>query len=178
MGTLLGDAHLGYPTKKSTMPRLSINHGYKQYEYAAWKASELSALGTTVKKVANGGYGEFNARVDSKCVSALEEFHLMFYGSGTKRITNAVLDELSGLALAVLICDDGSVQEDYSIYTNGFDPVSIENLVRWFWDHGIECTTHTNSGTFIRTYRKGTVQLAAMINQYIPRCMEYKKWQE
>lgn len=178
LGTLLGDAWCGYPNKKSTMPKLAINHSIKQEDYSEWKAAELIRLNAKVNYVPNPGWGDTWARVETSCHESLKEFHDLFYSKDGKEITNQLAAMIDPLALAVWVGDDGSLSMDYQIHTEGFSKRSVDILSAALWYRGVENTTYTTprDHTLIYTNRAGTRKLAQLIKPHLPDCIGYKLW--
>jgi hypothetical protein len=179
LGTLLGDASIGYPNKRSRTPRLATNHGGPQEAWSRYKAETLCRLGVRVDVVANPGFGEITVRSVSRCLPALVGvFDLVRPDGGDKRITPAWLDQLGGVGLAWWLCDDGSCSRDtgMSLHTEGYDRESVECAAAWlstkFGRVSINCGR--TCGWYLGLNRDCRDAMRELVYAHIPACMAYK----
>lgn len=115
IGSLLGDGHLRiFPGRSNAL--LEINHSFRQKEYVDWKYSTLMNVSASPPKARNGSQGRVAYRFHSKQLSALTEFHGLFYGSGRKAIPDGL--RLNPVILAVWYMDDGSKCGENNYYLN------------------------------------------------------------
>jgi hypothetical protein len=179
LGTLLGDASIGYPHKGSQNPRLSFNHGGPQEAWARYKAGYLQRLGFHIAQAANRGFGTTTIRCHTRCLPALKEvLYLARPSTGPKKITTELLDSLGGVGLAWWICDDGSASGEYSmsLHTEGYDRESVECAAGWldkkFGPVGI--SKGRTIGWTIRLNRDCRDGMRELVSPHIPECMSYK----
>jgi len=179
LGTLLGDAHIGYPNSRSRNPRLSTNHGGPQEAWARYKAEKLRRLGIHVDLRPNGGFGTTTVRCVSRCLPALRAIHTLVHPSdATKRITRAWLDQIGLEGLAWWICDDGSTSDTTGtmrLHTEGYDRESVLCAQAWFVEkYGpVSLAAGRTCGWSLYLSRECRDAIRG-VGKYIPECMAYK----
>lgn len=113
IGTLLGDSSLSRPKKNGRSYHLSCYHAQAQLEWLQMKWEWLAPLTRPIQlcqyldkrdgKVRSGG------RFHTISAPCFGDLHDLFYQSGRKAITNELMHRIHHpIALACLICDDGS----------------------------------------------------------------------
>jgi hypothetical protein len=178
MGTCLGDSSLILPHGRSKNYRLVANHGLVQKAWATYKADFLGRFKISVKVVKNGGYGDYTAAMQSRCLPSLTSIAQIIYDGRTKRISTEWLDSLGDIGLAWWFCDDGSnpnKRMSFSLHTEGFNREDNELISKWFNDQGIHCRVGQYRGYYYLLFNtKGSLEFKKRINPYIPQCMQYK----
>ena len=180
MGTLLGDSNIKQRNKYSA---LRFGHSLKQVEYFLYKVGRLNKFGVAdfrrTKKVVRGretDMFEFSTRTHP----VFNYYRNLFYGSGDKKVTKAILNELTPRSLAVWVCDDGSYCNTLSyiiMCTNSFSKEDHELMQKYFKDKwGLKTTIgfRDNKYYYLRFLKADTKKLIEIIRPYLPNSMLYK----
>lgn len=175
-GTLLGDASI---VRDKTTFCLSVGHGDKQFTYLQWKAGVLGATGKLQPYTTGYGMPAHSLHFYEKAL--LEPVYNNCIRAGRKTVSPAWINELDDLSLAVWYQDDGSwgrcgqkneagqYIERYSRFSAcGFDENSLELLVRWLADLGIESRIRPYGGyRYIILGQVATIRLWERVAPYI-----------
>lgn len=180
LGSLLGDAYLR-PSGNSYS--LSFTHGEKQKAYLEWKLSEFENFVATKDFSIHRTVFHGNAPTYSFSTIThpyLLDLHALCYPNGKKSISQAWLDLLSPLSLAVWYMDDGSLNRRYGtvvLCTNCFDLNEHATLVEYFVNClGIEpkIESRRNKQFVLRINASQRCRFFDIIAAHIPDCMSYK----
>ena len=104
----------------------------------------------------------------------------LFYGSGEKKVTKYILNELTPRGLAVWVCDDGSycVSGKYLIMcTNSFSKEEHDLMQKYFkesWGLNVSIGFRDNKYYYLRFLKEDTRKLIKIIRPYLPKSMLYK----
>jgi hypothetical protein len=133
IGCLLGDGTL---SKSGKEYRLRIEHKAAHREYVDWKYFQLQRLCVTPPQfVAQHG----SCRFGTVGHPELTNLYQAFYKNGVKSLPNLLEENLTPLALAILLMDDGGrIHNTVSFALHGYSQVDaelIESILRKF---GIE----------------------------------------
>jgi hypothetical protein len=110
IGMVLGDSSLsGYEGRNARTGILRTRHAVRQKDYLLWKRDILSekVADVRVRFVGNNGFGAFETTTGA--VSKLFFLWRTLYKNGRKSLTEAVLNRLTPLGLAIWYMDDGSL---------------------------------------------------------------------
>lgn len=125
---------------------LTVDHGIKQSDYVAWKASLVSKVMERDIKLRQGHNG--NSVQFSLCNKKFRPWHKFVYRGGKKDISR-ILPYITNpeLAVAIWLMDDGYVEPSFSklasgekknygarfrIFTNSETISSNERIIEWF----------------------------------------------
>ncbi len=168
-GSLLGDG--GFRRASEFNTSLRIGHGQKQDEYCAWKQSLFAGLIGSAGTNARGGQS-----FDTIPMYELTEVHTANYDARGKHPSQALIDRLEPLAIAIWYMDDGTFdrerQNRSAICCPAFPLDKQQALVRWFAARGIKATLDARGR--INFGVQETPKLHALIAPYVPPCMQYK----
>ncbi len=185
-GTLMGDGAIS-PTKSGRRARFRYTHGPKQVEYADWKASLFSNLGTS-RYVRTDGVVSY----DFQPLSELAETRNSVYVNGKKVLDDDYLKALTPLSLALWYMDDanftvrskglqvrtegGSGRAE--ICVDGMAPSTQERLVEYLADtwsvFGKLSARGAMKNVYLQFPTAETAKLQALIAPYVHPSMEYK----
>jgi len=169
MGSVLGDGSLRYASDYNVS--LRIGHGQEQNAYCEWKQSLFAGV---VNKTAVNSRGGLN--FDTIPMYELAQIHTISYTNGKKDPTQAFIDQLSPLAIAIWYMDDGTFdktrQNRCSIAASGFSDVTRQALVGWFNEQDIY--PRIDSYGRINFDTAETPKLHAMIARFVHPSMDYK----
>jgi recombination protein RecA len=112
MGSLLGDGSLRFASAHNAHFR--VGHGLKQREYCEWKHEMLAPFANKLAPTGNGiGF-------DTIPMHQLAWLHDAAYlDSGTRTVSDDLIEELDARAIAAWYCDDGSMTGSYKRWGNG-----------------------------------------------------------
>lgn len=180
-GSLLGDGTL-CSTKERKNSYFATTHTIKHSEYIDW---HVKVLGDWVSKVYYRHsrpsqlvpYSSDALMLQS--ISHLEFTNLRqwFYPNGIKIIPSGLLDELTPLAVAVWIMDDGCFSGNFiDIATEGFSKEENSIIADWFeirWK--LQAKTCKHSGGSGVGVRVGPIaKIIKLFGEYFVPCMKYK----
>ena len=187
-GTLLGDGYLR-PTNSGSDHHsyaLSLCHGEKQLEYLKWKYEELKNFVTMEHFIVNTRSFRGNAPTyafNTISHPFLNEAHGICYSAaGKKDITQAWLEQLSPLALAVWYLDDGSLNQRYHtivLCTNSFSREGQLLAIDYFkntYDIHPVLEPRRKGQTVLRINASQSHKFMDIVAPYVPPCMSYKLW--
>ena len=168
-GSVLGDGSMRFASDYNV--QLRIGHGPKQDEYCRWKESLFQGLVKYSATNSRGGHS-----FDTIPMYELAQIHPYAYQNGVKNPSQALIDRLSPLAVAIWYMDDGtfdrSRQNRCSISCASIPVETCQALVAWFADHGI--FPKLDSYSRINFNRTETRKLHHMIARYVHPSMDYK----
>jgi recombination protein RecA len=185
-GTLMGDGSIS-PTKSGRAARFRYSHGPKQAQYAEWKASLFSNLGTSGHVRADGVI-----TYDFQPLAELAELRQSVYVDGKKVLDDDYLKSLSALSLALWYMDDGSftirskglqVRTEggsgrAEICVEGMEPATRERLAKYLadtWDLHPKLLSSGSARVAVLQFPTAeTTKLQALIAPYVHPSMEYK----
>ncbi|HVB70126.1 MAG TPA: recombinase RecA [Acidimicrobiales bacterium] len=185
-GTLMGDGAIS-ATKSGRRARFRYTHGPKQAEYADWKASLFSNLGTSRNVRADGV-----VVYDFQPLAELAEMRQSVYVGGKKVLDDDFLKSLSPLSLALWYMDDASFSvrsKGLQVRTEGgsgraeicieaMEPLTRDRLVSYLadtWDlHGKLTLRGAVRKAVLSFSTSETAKLQALIASYVHPSMEYK----
>jgi recombination protein RecA len=184
LGGLMGDGALS-PTRSGLAARFRWGHGSKQVEYADWKASLFSNVGTSRSTNANGTVFH-----DLRPLPELAELRSAVYVGGKKVLNDDYLKHLTPLALAIWYMDDGSFAQRAKglqertrggsgrsdICVEAMDSTTRRRLQRHLSDtRGITPKLIERGGKAVLQFTKDeTAKLHALIAPFVHPSMEYK----
>ena len=170
IGTLLGDAAM----RCKTNALLEINHSIHQKSYVDWKFQLLADLVGTPPRVRDGNGGRIAYRFTTLSVPELTPTFRLFYRDGRKHVPKV---ELTPLALAVWIMDDGSRSRS-AVYLNTqqFDIDCQVLLLSLLWEQwGIEGTLNRDKSYWRIRVRTGSMnRLARLVEPHLLPEFRYK----
>jgi recombination protein RecA len=169
LGSILGDGSLR--RVKTFNSSLRIGHGAKQDDYCHWKQSLFAGLIGSQTTNLRGGHS-----FDTIPMYELTSLFEQNYDERGKHPSQALIDRLTPLAVAIWYMDDGTFdserQNRCSISCPGFPLDKQQALVRWFHQNDIMATLDAcgriNFG--VNEIRK----FHALIAPYVHPSMEYK----
>jgi hypothetical protein len=197
IGSLLGDGSI-ILGKDCVNARFIERHGEQQREYLLWKRNSLKPF--TMSKITETDSGTHEISGNKCKVSKsymfstishpyLTELHKLFYMNNKKIVPLNLYNMLNGLALAVWLCDDGSLtyNEKHGIYrldlhTESFTYKETVFLCREVLSKYFNVSFRINS----RVYKSGKAfyiclsnkhkvkNVVNAIKEFIPECMLYK----
>lgn len=189
LGTLLGDSSLTWPNNKGKKygkaPRFSVAHGKAQRPYLERKAAIISGIGVSCS-INEGQCPRLSSRTSEKFI----DLYNLLYGSGSKRITQEVLDQIDLEALAFWLMDDSSgcpeivgsrKDKHLSIATCCFSMEENELIASWFkkrW--GLYATVGRVFNSSGKAYLvvefdlQNSRRLSAMVDEFLEPCVKYK----
>lgn len=149
-GSLLGDTTL---SRESLSWRFCYKHADAQKGYFLWKHEFLKTLclDEGVKRIVNGGYGDYIWEKRTKCLVSLEKIAEEVYSNigvkqvrssgAIKRPNEVWLSKIDQRGLAVWFCDDGSSSSgiNKSCRKHRFRPGYAVAGERWF---SVQLATH------------------------------------
>lgn len=142
LGSLLGDMCCRREAKNSLIQEC---HSIKQKEYLLWKHSILKNDFNVVISFNHNTTCKFGDKIyqrrpqiglRSRVSNKLNYYHTLFYGSGKKRVSDEILNQLCPLGLAVWYCDDGHYDNEnktVQIHTEGFSLDENRMIKEWFY---------------------------------------------
>lgn len=170
IGSLLGDGAM----RCKANALLEINHSIHQQSYVDWKYQLLANLVGTPPREKQGNGGRIAYRFTTLSCPELTPIFRSFYRDGGKHIP---LIELTPLALAVWVMDDGSRSRS-ALYLNTqqFDIDCQVLLLSLLWEQwGIEATLNRDrSYSRIRVRTGSTGRLARAIEPHLLPEFRYK----
>ena len=140
-GSLMGDA------KRMSPSSAGFGHGTKQRDYLFWKYFAFENLTSPVKlrhTPYSGTTGNelHDWRFYTSANTDIERVMTSFYSSGSKQVTEEILEHLTPLSIAVWYQDDGNTAfthqfsggyaPECSLCTDSFTLESCEIIKRWF----------------------------------------------
>lgn len=180
LGTLLGDASIQMPNRRSKSPRVAWTHSSKQTEWLTYKAKILHRLDPKLRFAENKGYGSESVRGTTACLHALAEImDFVRPNGGPKTVSTDWLDQLGAEGLAWWYCDDGSYVHRSGwceFHTQGYGEQQNEIVRAWLASRYGDARKYANTrGLFhVRLTREPTQRFFAEIQRYVPVCMRYK----
>lgn len=177
VGTLLGDGCLA---QHGRFHRLHVKHRIAHANLAEFKYEAF-------RKFISMPLHRFNQRLGNKefpCVQfatrtspLFSEWHAQFYENGRKHVPDEIGEELSPLALAVWLMDDGSA--DYAgltIQTHSFGPREVRLLIEVLQkNYGLAANVRRNKGAeIIYLKAEGIPTLSEIVAPYILPELAYK----
>lgn len=131
IGTMLGDGSLEL-AHTGMNARLHVEHTVDQVDYVIWKHHLIKPFVTgPVKYRERSRKGNKSIMCGFRTVShpIFTDLHRMFYDAGVKVVTNEIARELTPMALAVWLMDDGSKNGNSTIFcTHSFTRPELERL--------------------------------------------------
>ncbi len=180
IGSVLGDAYI---RKRELNSCFRFSHSIKQKEYARWKSEILRDFGVSE-------FREVKRKIKDSFIHAIDfsththqifnYYRNLFYGSGRKKITLEILNQLTPRSLAIWVCDDGSYdnKQGYIVLcTNSFSLEEHELMKEFFNEKfGLDPTIGFRDGKYyyLRFKQGDTKKLIEIIKPFIPNCMVYK----
>jgi len=185
VGTIFGDASCVLQ-KGSRNPYVRVNQSLKDIGYTEWKHSQLLSTGLIQNPVDK--YGAFNTIQHP----ILWKYRTLFYDSGTKVVTQELLDLMEPFGIAVWFMDDGCLSGAisrspgpyYIIAMSCFSFKEAQMVCSWLIEkYGIEFRAYmqrnkgyNKSYPYIATTKVGAGrQFAELVDEYIPEPMVRKK---
>jgi recombination protein RecA len=188
LGGLLGDANISPNRRGGRGVRFRMGHGPKQVAYLDWKASMFGNIDQS-RSVRRDGC----VHVDLTPLPELSELHgVVYFGGGTKHITEDYLKALTPLALAVWYMDDFS----FTIRSKGLEartsggsgraevcvdamsPGSRTRMVEYLRDtHGVACDLRRRGSKqqwIIQLTTAGTARMQEIVAAHVHESMQYK----
>lgn len=186
-GSLLGDGHLEMAAR-SKNARFIFSQSLKYEEYFLFLYSMFSVYRSNtfqkyeyLDKRTNKIYVTYSFK--TKSLPLFTEFYTMFYNDKTK-IVPLDLNLLTPVALANLICQDGSFSTSKGIYlcTDSFNPLDVKRLAEYLSiKFKIICTTPKAPGMLgykghLRIYisAKSVPIVRELVKKYMVPSMLYK----
>jgi len=174
LGSVLGDGSLRRASEVNT--QLRIGHGAKQIEYAQWKQSLFAGLVKYEATNSRGGHN-FDTIPMYELTGLLEQnYCLEGRGKGRKAPSEAFVERLTPLAIAIWYMDDGTFdtarQNRCSICATGLPEAQQRMLIKWFNERGI--APKLDSRGRINFDSTQTPKLHALIAPYVHPSMDYK----
>ena len=180
IGSLLGDAYVPKLYGRSKTHSIWWEHSQAQRDYALWKA-ESSGITYSVYERSRFDKRTNKTYESVTIVSNKEDFAQlrdMFYQDGTKVVTQALLDALTPLAIAVWFCDDGSLYYNgnnchLELAINSFSTTEQLMIIRYFkerWNVNFKI----NRKSIRLTSVKEVLAFESAFLSYMPSCMSYK----
>lgn len=125
MGIILGDGHI------SKHGEIVLKHSWKQLDYLLFKMNYLRGLGismsdprTEIANLSNGkSYTCYSSK--SKSMDVLKKLRKKMYPYGKKTIRSTIVENMNAFDLAILILDDGSVQQGSSSGVGKYNGIRI-----------------------------------------------------
>lgn len=198
LGTLLGDGSLMY-SRGGKNPLLRWSHGPTQEKFLIWKAQQFGPLFRMKKPTwYQAKDGNWSVRMSSRCHPLLHEYHKLFYCRPKdqitphiheKMLTQAQLNQVDNLALAVWWMDDGSLnrnarnwetrnRRDALVFMLGaLTNDEYELFQSWMEAQGYRLTRKNQQSGNSVMFSMGvddSEHLAARIYPHIPPCMQSK----
>jgi hypothetical protein len=196
LSMLLGDGNLHVNSRGYGL--FGIDHGIKQADYQAWKASLLSKALDRDVKCRVGHKGE-SVQI-SVCMKRFRSWYKFTYPNGKKDIAKILPFILHPeLALAIWLMDDGYVEPSFSkladgskknygarfrIFTCDQSPETHEYIAKWFVDNfnttiKIKYTTRKKDGKtypFIKFSQEDSLKMWKIIREHVLqfKSMQYK----
>ena len=180
IGSLLGDASI---RKRDRNSCFRVSHSVKQRDYLKWKKDILENFDfsefSQKKRVINGRDVEMIS-LATKTHSVFNYYRNLFYGSGKKKVSREILNELNPRSLAVWICDDGSFSQTQGyiiLCTYSFSLEEHELMKKFFEEKfGLSPTIGFRDGKYyyLRFKKEDSRKLVGIIRPYVPSCMLYK----
>lgn len=174
-GTLMGDASLHVSAYYGTHKSLTTSHSPKQKAYLEHKRNLLKETKPYPTRTEKDKWGTLSFRTSPH--PAFNAIYDAFYSSGTKQITNEILEKLTPEAIALWFMDDGSNhnKKGFSIATCSFSKESINNINIYFsktYDIYFTVTSHD----YFRLHLHGirAIKFKELIIPYIIPEMMYK----
>lgn len=184
IGTVLGD---GWLVKKPTGTQFGVFHSSKQAEYLNFKFRLFKPIVSILSP-----YIEYNIERKRDGLSfwsiihpQLDDLYNKFYGTGQKRVTKKLLQDLTLLGFALWYMDDGSYSKstkEYVLYTYAL-PLEDQKLVRQMLRRKFDIWTSIIRGTKIKPYQyylrvcaRSTFQFEKLVGPFINmfQCMKHK----
>jgi len=178
LGTLLGDASIGYPNKRSKNPRVYGRHSVKQQAWAEHKASVLVELGMVTKNEPNLGYGDECTTFRSQCLPCLVALDDLVRSDGRKTVSREWLDQIGDIGLAWWICDQWSNVNDgsgFHAHMEGHTEEENAIIVAWIADNfGSSRVVSYKKYFYVYVHKDAAVNIVSAAAQHVPECMQYK----
>jgi len=179
LGSILGDGSILYPHPKSKYPRLIINHGLPQKDYALVKAEALKSLGASVSERKNKGFGDTTVSITTSCLMCLVNVRELMYRGGTKIPNYGILNRLTPLGLAIWWMDDGSYKGNSgSLHTEGFSKEGNYMLSDFMLDKwGVSFVPTLDSARtlwYLRLRKSELDKWIKIIQPFVFNCMKFK----
>lgn len=184
LGTLLGDSSIYRP---SPLTRgFSFSHAAPQKDYFTFKMTLLKSLVRECRGTTGGFPGSTpNRRANSIVTPAISDLILRLCEVDNRKIvTEAWVDELTPIAIAIWFLDDGSCMKSKKqrprarIATNAYNNIEVGLLVETLTQRfGLHCRSFngkTYKGNTIVFSAEGTEKLFSLIAPYVPSMMKYK----
>jgi recombination protein RecA len=169
IGSLLGDGSFRKASDFNTS--LRIGHGAKQDAYCLWKQSLFEGLIGSHGTNSRGGHS-----FDTIPMYELTDLYERNYDERGKAPSQALIDRLTPLAVAIWYMDDGTFdserQNRSSICCPAFPLEQQQAMVRWFEQQGIAPTLDARGR--INFGVSATPKLHALIAPFIHSSMEHK----
>lgn len=177
IGHLLGDGHM---SKIGLNPRVKIEQGERQKEYAYWKYLKFINLSSTFKEYKRKTKDKRNGNIyiSYGCYLGANpnflKYYNLFYKDKVKIISEDIFEYYTDLSLAVHFMDDGyKLKSGYGLATNCFSLEEIKIFQRFLWNKfKIETTIHTGNRIYVKSGSKRVFE--EIISPYILDSMRYK----
>ena len=177
IGTILGD---GWLVKKVTGTQFCVCHSFKQTEYLRFKFQLFKPIITMDSPYIN----EKRQRTEiwSTIHPQLDELYYEVYGTGKRRVTKKLLQDLTLLGFALWYMDDGSYGGDYNLYTYAL-PLEDQQLIRQMlrrkfdiWTSIVRHKTVTPYQYYLRVCARSFYQFEKLVGPFINmfQCMKHK----
>lgn len=186
IGTLLGDAWIGYVHKECKYPKYQVVHSIKQKEYTLTIYKKLRSIMTdpiierperisTFKDrqyTCSGTIGIYSHNCES-----LVLYRKAFYPNGIKIIpVEFIKDRITSKSLAYWYMDDGSKDKrtsSYIINTQCFSKENLEEFIKMLYDKfTLEFHVKKDNSLYLR--HKCNNLFKSLIEKYITEDMRYK----
>ena len=180
IGSSLGDAYI---RKRELNSCFRVAHSIKQKEYIEWKLELLKHFNISEfeqkKRIINER--EVNMiYLATKAHPVFNYYRNLFYGSGKKKVTLEILNQLTPRSLAIWVCDDGSYdnRQGYIVLcTNSFS-LEEHELMKEFFNKkfGLDPTIGFRDGKYyyLRFKQNDSKKLIEIIKPFILNSMIYK----
>ncbi len=187
-GTLLGDAAIIYPNKRSRFPRIAWTHGQIQQSWSEYKAQRLASLRIKCRITENRGYGTMSAVGRSVCHPDLVAvYDVVRPDRQAKCVTAAWLERITPEGLAWWYMDDGSLSHtpagtpQIQLHTEGFSQLENQFLADWLTGLGYPTkarrfhrASHNKDFDYLSMGADTSRKWLADLRQYAIPSMDYK----
>lgn len=186
VGTLLGDAWVGYVHSGCTMPKYQTIHCIKQELYTKTIFEELGHIMTKNLKYHKGDIKVFRGKeykcqdiviASSRNVASLIPYREAFYPEGKKVIPiDFIRDKFTAKSLAYWYMDDGSLDKvsmSYILNTQGFTRENLQQFIDYLYEKfNLEFSIKKDCSLYLR--HKCNEIFVNLIKPYITDDMQYK----
>ena len=180
IGSLLGDASIRQREKNSCF---RFTHSIDQKSYSLIKKEKLSNFNISeFREVKRKIRNHFIHAMDfaTKTHAVFNYYRNLFYKNGRKIITKEILDQITPMALAYWVCDDGSYnnKQGYIVLCTNSYSLEEHNLMNRFFNEkfGLNPTIGFRDGKYfyLRFKKEDSQKLINIIKPFIPEGMGYK----